>query len=197
MVDDADDEGAPSDFRAYPGEEVAFKWSVYSWHGNGSLNNDIIRPANMGTASAILKKKVISNLRFAQTYWGASGFQNVIKAQLFYSDENTILKLADTTSGGETDTLFDKDALIFDDYQVQKTSLCTPDGKPYITLSCKGFPSFGLWSKETIEARYVCLEPWIGRCDNKGFDGELPEKYCEQHLGPKQSRKTEYTIKIS
>jgi len=93
--------------------------------------------------------------------------------------------------------LFDKDALIFDDYQVDEISLCTPDGNPYITMNCKGFPSFGLWSKENVEARYVCLEPWIGRCDNKGFDGELPEKYCEQHLGPKQSRKTEYTIKIS
>ena len=93
--------------------------------------------------------------------------------------------------------LFDKDALIFDDCQVDEVSLCTPDGKPYITMNCEGFPSFGLWSKPSTKAHYVCLEPWIGRCDNKGFDGELPEKYCEQRLAPGQSKKTEYTIKIS
>ncbi len=92
--------------------------------------------------------------------------------------------------------LFDKDAFIFDDYQIDKISLCTPDGNPYITMSCKGFPSFGLWSK-SADAKFVCLEPWIGRCDNKGFDGELPDKYCEQSLEPGASRTTKYEITIS
>lgn len=96
-----------------------------------------------------------------------------------------------------TDTLFDKDALIFDDYQVQKASLCTPDGKPYITLSCKGFPSFGLWSHPSPDAHYVCLEPWLGRCDNKGFDGELPEKYGEQCLEAGKAKTEQYQITIS
>ncbi len=95
----------------WPYPEVAFKWPVYPWQGNGSLNNDISRAANLGTASALLKKKVISNLRFANTYWKNEGgsYQNVTKAQLFYSDENIILKLADT-GGGEPndDTLFNK-----------------------------------------------------------------------------------------
>ncbi len=93
--------------------------------------------------------------------------------------------------------LFDKDALIFDDSQVESASLCTPDGKPYVTLSCKGFPSFGLWSHPSSEASYVCLEPWLGRCDNKGFDGDLPNKYGEQMLTPKFSQIHEYTITIN
>ena len=49
-----------------------------------------------------------------------------------------------------------------------------PDGKPYIALESKGFPNFGIWSKPG--APYVCLEPWCGRCDNRGFEGELSEK---------------------
>ena len=96
-----------------------------------------------------------------------------------------------------TEHIFDKDALIFDNNQVQKISLCTPDGKPYITVSCPDFPSFGLWSKPSAEAEYVCLEPWFGRCDNKGFRGELPEKYGEQHLGACASRTIKYEITVS
>ncbi len=95
-----------------------------------------------------------------------------------------------------TDELFLKDALIFDDYQIESASLCTPDKKPYVTLSCKGFPSFGLWSKPSVDASYVCLEPWIGRCDNKGFDGELPEKYCIQLAHPGSVNTHSYEITI-
>lgn len=95
-----------------------------------------------------------------------------------------------------TDHIFDKDALIFDDHQVSEVSLCTPDGKPYITMNCDKFPSFGLWSKPSNESEYICLEPWIGRCDNKGFRGELPEKYGEQKLEAKAADTISYKITI-
>ena len=95
-----------------------------------------------------------------------------------------------------TEHIFDKDALIFDDNQVREVSLCTPDGKPYITMNCEEFPSFGLWSKPSSEAHYVCLEPWIGRCDNKGFRGELPEKYGVQRLEACSSRTISYKITV-
>lgn len=81
-----------------------------------------------------------------------------------------------------TEQLFDEDALIFDDYQVEKIGLVYPDGSPYLTMSCKGFPSMGVWSQPKTDAPFVCLEPWIGRCDNRGFAGELKDKYEEQSL---------------
>ena len=70
--------------------------------------------------------------------------------------------------------MFDKDALVFDNGQIEWAALALPDGKPYIALESKGFPNFGIWSKPG--APYVCLEPWCGRCDNRGFEGELSEK---------------------
>ena len=69
-----------------------------------------------------------------------------------------------------TEHTFDNDALIFDDYQVEKIGLAYPDGTPYLTMSCAGFPSMGVWSQPKTDAPFVCLEPWIGRCDNRGFD---------------------------
>lgn len=103
------------------------------------------------------------------------------------------------TDGGYvkiTDTLFDNDAFIFDNKEVQKVALCYPDRTPYVTLSLAGFPSLGVWSKPHTDAPFVCLEPWIGRVDNKGFDGELPQKFEEQHLLPGEVFDAEYTITI-
>ena len=94
------------------------------------------------------------------------------------------------------ESLFTGDALIFDDGQIREASLCLPDGKPYITLSCPDFPSFGLWSKPNAGAPYICLEPWDGRCDNRGFTGELPEKYGELCLKPGSVYEKGYQIVV-
>ena len=83
------------------------------------------------------------------------------------------LELTDSKYALKKD-MFDKDALVFDGGQIEWAALALPDGKPYIVLESKGFPNFGIWSKPG--APYVCLEPWCGRCDNKGFEGEISEK---------------------
>ena len=95
-----------------------------------------------------------------------------------------------------TDTTFDRDAYIFDEGTVQTATLCYPDKTPFVILSAPGFPSFGVWSKPHTDAPFVCLEPWIGRCDNMGFDGELPQKYGEQCAEPGQVFEASYTIEV-
>jgi galactose mutarotase-like enzyme len=94
------------------------------------------------------------------------------------------------------EALFENDALIFDHAQVQKASLCYPDHTPYVTLNCNSFPSFGLWSKPNAKAPYICLEPWIGRCDNRDFHGELPEKFEEQKLNAGGTFCAAYEIEV-
>ena len=93
-------------------------------------------------------------------------------------------------------SLIDNDAYIFDHGQVEKVAICYPDKTPYVTIECKGFPSVGVWSKPKTDAPYICLEPWIGRVDNKGFTGELPEKFEEQCAQPGESFEAVYTITV-
>ena len=73
------------------------------------------------------------------------------------------------------DHLFDIDTYIFEGNQIQEVSLCGPDKKPFVTVHCTGSPYFALWSRSDF-APFVCLIPWYGRLDNRGFKGELPEK---------------------
>ena len=58
-----------------------------------------------------------------------------------------------------TEHLFDRDALIVEDRQASAVSLCTPDKKPYVTLSFDA-PLFGLWSPAGKGAPFICIEPW-------------------------------------
>ena len=60
LVDDIKDTG---DIVYYDQQDKEIGYLIYPWQSSGSLNNDIIRPANKGTRSAVLKRKVISNIR--------------------------------------------------------------------------------------------------------------------------------------
>ena len=40
----------------------------------------------------------------------------------------------------------------------------------------------------------MCLEPWFGRVDDIGFDGELPEKTYEQCAAAGETFTRSYTI---
>lgn len=99
---------------AWKSQKSSAKWLVYLWNKDGSLNNDINRPADKGTPSAVLKKKVISNLRvFSGTsYAGDAGeeqksFDTV--PQLFNSDQLSVVKLGDKVYMGNIDTILSPD----------------------------------------------------------------------------------------
>ena len=63
---------------------------------------------------------------------------------------------------------------IFDREQVKSVGLLV-DGFPYVTVSCAGFPYLGVWTMEATHP-FVCLEPWYGVCDRKGYEGELKDR---------------------
>lgn len=90
--------------------------------------------------------------------------------------------------------LFDHDALIFDD-EIDYAGIAFPDGTPYLSLEADGFSNFGIWS--VPGAPFVCLEPWMGRCDDYGFTGELKDKKWIQSLAPGKTFSAQYRITLS
>lgn len=44
-----------------------FKWLVYPWHKQGSMNNDRNRTATEGARTAVLGKKIVANKRYSNT----------------------------------------------------------------------------------------------------------------------------------
>ena len=93
-----------------------------------------------------------------------------------------------------TEHMFDKDALIFDDSQIDWVAIGYPDGTPYVAMKCQGFTNFGIWSLP--HAPYICLEPWMGRCDDYGFSGEISEKPDVIALKAKDTFNHSYEIAV-
>lgn len=95
-----------------------------------------------------------------------------------------------------TKNTFNNDALILEDSQVISVELLDSNRKPYIKLSFDA-PVVGLWSPIKQEyAPFVCIEPWYGRCDKVGYEGEFSKRDWVFNLGKKDSFKTYYTIEI-
>lgn len=72
------------------------------------------------------------------------------------------------------DAFFAQDARIFDGAQFDEAIICRADGTPLVGLSAPGFPSYGIWSKP--QAPFICLEPWVGRTDDIGFEKDITQK---------------------
>lgn len=93
-----------------------------------------------------------------------------------------------------TDDLFDNDALVFDDTQIESAIIVDKNGNKYVGIECKDFPNFGLWSAG--KTPFVCLEPWVGRCDDNGFNLDLSQKPGINALYANEIFNKEYMINI-
>ena len=62
-------------------------------------------------------------------------------------------------------------------------------------MKCDGFPNFGIWSVK--DAPFVCLEPWMGRCDNTGFEDELSTKDNVNKVEQGKTFKQSYSIIVA
>ena len=91
--------------------------------------------------------------------------------------------------------IFDNDALILDGTQIEEAWVCHKDGTPYVGMKCEGFPSFGIWSVK--DAPFVCLEPWMGRCDDRGFNKEISQKNNINKVEPGKEFLKAYTIIVA
>ena len=109
-------------------------------------------------------------------------------------DEVHTLQLSEETYP-LSDELFAKDALVVDNGQVEEAWLCHKDGTPYVGVRSAGFPNYGIWSVEG--APFVCLEPWMGRCDNVGFNAELSEKPNVNKVEAGEKFIKDYTIVVA
>lgn len=93
-----------------------------------------------------------------------------------------------------TETLFDQDALVFEDGQINEVSLVSASGRS-VTLRCQDWPYFGIWSKKGCR-EFVCLEPWCGVADAIDSSQELTEKEGINELNPKSEFEAHFTVGI-
>jgi galactose mutarotase-like enzyme len=72
-----------------------------------------------------------------------------------------------------TDTLFQNDAIIFDQIRSRAVRYGAHDG-PRIQVSYPDAPYLGVWTKP--QSDFICIEPWHGVADPQGFSGDFTAK---------------------
>lgn len=92
-------------------------------------------------------------------------------------------------------TSFDEIDTIILERQLKRVALCDVNRKPILALTFDA-PVVGLWSPPGRRAPFVCIEPWYGRCDTFGYDGEFKDRDWMNHLLPSEVFEAQYTIEI-
>ena len=70
---------------------------------------------------------------------------------------------------------FAKEALIFDNHQVQAATVLDRDKKPVARVA-SGSSCWLFWSPTGVHTPFICAEPWYGLCDHQNFNGPVSER---------------------
>ena len=93
------------------------------------------------------------------------------------------------------DHFFRNDSVKIHGSQTHRAELLNPDGTPAVTVDYK-CPIIAFWSPYQKQAPFVCIEPWYGLGDPRGYKGEFKDKPFMNHLQPGSSFMSEYVITI-
>lgn len=94
-----------------------------------------------------------------------------------------------------SDTFDAIDTIMLQDSQVNEVNMYRADGTPWLGMTFDA-PVIGIWSPPGKVAPFICLEPWYGRCDRAGYEGDYKEKDWINRLAPGQSFHSVYTIEV-
>lgn len=110
------------------------------------------------------------------------------------SGETSTIQLASGRLALSTE-LFNNDALVCKNTQIEKVLLGSSKSKEKIVFTCKDWPYFGIWAKKGSDA-FVCLEPWYGIADPINASGNLSEKEGILQLGSHKTFQKEFIFEI-
>ena len=82
-----------------------------------------------------------------------------------------------------SNSLFEKDAIVFKNLKSKWLKLVRTDSNYSIQMNFEGFPFMGIWTKPGQE-EFICLEPWLGIADSVGFTGDISDKEGIRALTP-------------
>jgi len=94
-------------------------------------------------------------------------------AGLFDGSSEAVLQNSNTLTLSES--LFDKDALVFKRLQSDAVTLAHRSEGDVLTVHFPGFTHLGIWSKNR-QSPFVCIEPWYGLADHVQHNQQLSEK---------------------
>ena len=94
------------------------------------------------------------------------------------------------------DETFAGDALMFEEGLVMTAELLDKQRQPVLKVRCDQAEAYGIWAPKKEHCPFVCLEPWCGICDPKGFTGDISERPYAHHLAPGEQFAFRYEVEV-
>ena len=94
-----------------------------------------------------------------------------------------------------SDTFDAIDTIMLQDSQIDQVTMYRADRTPWLKMTFDA-PVVGIWSPPGKVAPFICLEPWYGRCDSAGYEGDYREKDWMNSLAPGESFHSVYTLEV-
>ena len=82
--------------------------------------------------------------------------------------------------------------IIIGDRQVRRVSMLDKNRSAYISLLFDA-PLVGIWSP-SVDAPFICIEPWWGRSDRHGYSGDFSAREYVNTLQPGQTFSARYMV---
>jgi len=89
---------------------------------------------------------------------------------------------------------FSDGLIIIDEPSLETVTLASPSNKHGVTLDISEFPYLCLWTKDKIDALFICIEPFYGLSDVIGEIGTLEEKEGIIELEASEQKEVSFTI---
>lgn len=135
-----------------------------------------------------------TSIRISEDGLPLEGFVNSVFGKGLLTDDtkyielnNGIMKLNEHS--------FDGDAFVIENTQADCVEILDEYGKKVLKVSFDS-PIVGIWSPPTKNAPFLCIEPWYGRADKEGFDGELKDREWNNTLAEGKSFNVGYKIEV-
>lgn len=170
------------------GERVTVMWRV--------VNNDALRMSFQIGAHPAFNYPDFSSADPIHAYFTTDGgkilYSQIIAEKGCIGDETMEVRVDSDGLVPVTGATYSRGALIFADNQVHRVSMLSKDKRPYVTLMFSA-PLVGLWSPSG-QAPFMCIEPWWGRADKVGYEGEFAERQYVNHLEPGETFEASYMM---
>ena len=80
--------------------------------------------------------------------------------------------------------------------EISTVTLCDKLGRAVLTVDCYDADAYGIWAPNKEGCPFVCIEPWQGICDRKGFTGDISQRDIIRSILPGDHGHFEYTITL-
>lgn len=94
--------------------------------------------------------------------------------------------------------LFQKEALAFKHPESKSVSIKSLNHEHGVKVTFDGFDNLGIWSPyvKDKELKFICIEPWVGHTDFKGYTGTLSQRDEVASLEANCHKEYKYSIEL-